>query len=392
MSGKPRIMHVITRLEPGGSSRNTADSCAAQADYADVALISGPHPESGSLRALLPPAVKYVEIPDLQRELSPGKDLRALLAIRREIAAFRPDIVHTHTSKAGALGRLAAAVYNTPFVRAKIVHTPHGHLLYGYYGFWKAWAFRLAEMFLALLTDRLVALTEGEKRESAAAGIGAPEDWAVVHSGIDLTPAENPVSKADLGLPADCVTAGVIARLEPVKGVEYLLRAAACLKDSVPALRVVVIGGGSLEPALHALAGELGIKDRVLFTGFRSDAAALLGAVDIYVQPSLNEAMGRAPLEAQALGIPAVVTDACGLPDVVLAGKTGLVARRGDDASLASAIKVLAVAPELRARMGAAARDWALAVDEDGLPRFGAASMNVGLKKFYAEVLEGSGG
>ncbi|MHB0996397.1 MAG: glycosyltransferase, partial [Elusimicrobiales bacterium] len=220
---KPRVMHVITRLEPGGSSRNTVDSCAAQAEYADVALVSGPHPDSAALIKLLPHAVKYVEIPDLQRELSAGKDLRALLSIRREIAAFRPDIVHTHTSKAGALGRLAAALYNTPFARTKIVHTPHGHLLYGYYGFWKTLGFRLAEMLLALLTDRLIALTEGEKRESAAAGIGAPEKWTAIHSGIDLGPAANPVSKADLGLPEGCVAVGTIARLEPVKGVEYLL-------------------------------------------------------------------------------------------------------------------------------------------------------------------------
>lgn len=387
--GKPRVLHVITRLEPGGSSRNTVDSCAAQAEHFEVALLAGPHPGSAALRALLPPSVRYVEIPHLQREPAPGRDLRALLAIRREIGAFRPDIVHTHTSKAGALGRLAAALYNTPFVRTRIVHTPHGHLLYGYYGFWKTWAFRLAEMFLALFADRLVALTEGEKRESAAAGLGSPEKWAVVHSGIELAPPRGTLSKADLGLPPDCVAAGTIARLEPVKGVEYLLRAAAWLKDSVPALRTVVIGGGSLEPALRALAEELGIKDKVLFTGFRSDAAALLGALDFYVQPSLNEAMGRAPLEAQALGLPAVVTDACGLPDVVLPGKTGLVARRGDEGSLASAMKVLAVAPELRARMGAAARDWALSKDEAGLPRFGAAAMNAGLKRLYLGLLAG---
>lgn len=392
MPGKPRVLHIITRLEPGGSSRNTIDSCAAQAGEFEVMLLAGPHPDSAGLLKLLPASVKYAEVPDLQREICAGKDLRALLAIRREIASFRPDIVHTHTSKAGGLGRLAAALYNTPFTRTKIVHTPHGHLLYGYYGFWKTLGFRLAEMLLALLADRLIALTEGEKRESAAAGIGAPEKWAVIHSGIDLGPPPHPLGKADLGLPEDCVAVGTIARLEPVKGVEYLLRAAAFLKDSVPALRTVIIGGGSLEAGLRALAEELGIRDKVIFTGFRDDAAALIGALDIYAQPSLNEAMGRAPLEAQALGLPAVVTDACGLPDVVEPGKTGLVARRGDEGSLASAIKVLAVAPELRARMGAAARDWALAADESGLPRFGAASMNRRLKKFYTEVLGGNHG
>lgn len=381
---RPRIVHIITRLEPGGSSRNTVDSCAAQAADCDVTLIAGPHPDSGALLALLPRGVKYIEIPDLQREIRAAKDRRAMLAIRRELAAIRPDLVHTHTSKAGALGRLAAALHNLSAERrAVVVHTPHGHLLYGYYGPVKTFIFRSAERFLSLFTDHFIALTEGEKRESCAAGIGRAERWRVIHSGVDFSPPARPMTKTDLGLPADCVAAGTIARLEPVKGVEHLLRAAAYLKDSVPALRLVIIGGGSLEGQLRGLAAELGIADRTVFTGFRQDAAALLGALDIYVQPSLNEAMGRAPLEAQALGIPAIVTDVCGLPDVIVPEKTGLLVKPGAAGPLASALKVLAVAPELRERMGAAARAWALSKDETGFARFGAESMNAQLKKFY---------
>ncbi len=384
---RPRVLHIITRLEPGGSSRNTVDSCAAQAEEFDVALLAGPHPGSKELLALLPPSVKYVEIPDLRREIAAGRDLRALLALRREIAAFRPDIVHTHTSKAGALGRLAAALYNCPSTKTAVVHTPHGHLLYGYYGKARSLVFRLAEMFLALFADRLVALTEGEKRESLAAGIGGAGNWAVVHSGVHLAPPAKKLTKADLGLPADCVTAGTIARLEPVKGVEYLVRAAARVRDSVPALRTVIIGGGALEGELKALAADLGIADRVLFTGFRGDAAAALGAVDIYVQPSLNEAMGRAPLEAQAMGIPAVVTEVCGLPETVRAGETGLCVRPADTDSLAAAVKVLAITPELRERMGTAAAKWALSSDENGEARFGPESMNRKLLALYRELL-----
>ncbi len=388
MSDKIRILHVITRLEPGGSSRNTVDSCAAQAEYADVALLAGPHPDSASLLKLLPPAVKYVEIPDLQREIRFSSDRRALLAIKREIENFKPDIVHTHTSKAGALGRMAAALYNTAASKALVVHTPHGHLLYGYYGFFRTRLFKNAERFLGLFTDHFIALTEGEKRESAAAGIGVERQWEVIHSGVNFASPASPASKAALGLPADCVAAGTIARLEPVKGVEHLVRAAALLKDEVPALRTVIIGGGALEKPLKDLAARLGAADRVLFTGFRHDAADLLPALDIYVQPSLNEAMGRAPLEAQALGLPAIVTGVCGLPETIRAGETGLIAKPGDPADLAGAVKTLALAPQLRARMGAAARDWALGGDEAGLPRFGPESMNLKLKKFYNKILE----
>lgn len=356
-----------------------------------MALLAGPHPESASLLKLLPPAVKYIEIPDLRREIKAASDWRALRAIRREIELFKPDIVHTHTSKAGALGRLAAALYNTPFVKTKIVHTPHGHLLYGYYGFFRTQLFKNAEKFFGLLTDHFIALTEGEKRESAAAGIGETRQWTVIHSGVDFAAPAKPATKADLGLPPACVAAGTIARLEPVKGVEYLIRAAALLKDAAPELRTVIIGGGALEKDLRGLAAALGVADRVLFTGFRHDAAALLPALDIYVQPSLNEAMGRAPLEAQALGLPAIVTEVCGLPETVRPGETGLPVRPGDPEDLAAALRTLLKAPELRARMGAAARDWALSRDESGLPRFGPESMNLKLKKFYNEILAEKG-
>jgi glycosyltransferase involved in cell wall biosynthesis len=386
---RPLVVHVVTRLEAGGASRNVIDSCAAQAADFRVALISGPHPDSQALRLLLPPQVEYIEIPSLQRELCAGKDLKALLAIKRELARLRPAIVHTHTSKAGALGRMAAALYNlraTP--PAVVIHTPHGHLLYGYYGFFKTLAFKLSERFLALCTDYFIGLTPGEKRESAAAGIGWEDQWEIIHSGVDFTLPAKLLTKKDLGLPEDCVAVGTIARLEVVKGVEYFLRAAFALKDSVPQLRWVVIGGGALADELKRLAGVLGMADRVVFTGFRADTAALLGALDIYAQPSLNEAMGRAPLEAQAMGIPAVVTEACGLPDIIKPGETGLCSRAGDSASLASAIKVLAVAPELRARMGAAAKTWALSRDDNGLPRFGAESMNRKLKDLYRRALK----
>lgn len=387
---RPRVLHIITRLEPGGSSRNTVDSCAAQAGDYDVTLISGPHPDSAALIGLMPTEVKYIEIPDLQREICAAKDRRAMMAIKRELAALRPDIVHTHTSKAGALGRLAAALYNLKAERrALVVHTPHGHLLYGYYGALRTLVFKLAERFLARFTDYFIALTPGEMDESSAAGIGTPGQWRVIHSGVDFAPPAAPSNKSALGISGEKTTIGTIARLEPVKGVEYLLRAAALIKTRFPEIpfKAVVIGGGALEENLRRLAEELGIADQVLFTGFRHDAAGLLPALDIYVQPSLNEAMGRAPLEAQALGIPAVVSSVCGLPAVIREGETGYAVPPADPAALAEAVSKLLLSPELRAGMGAAARDWALAKDETGCPRFGAESMNIRLKKFYNEIL-----
>lgn len=366
------------------------DSCAAQAEYADVALLAGPHPDSASLLKLLPPAVKYVEIQDLQREIKAARDWRALRAIRRELELFKPDIVHTHTSKAGALGRLAAALANlNASVPAVIVHTPHGHLLYGYYGPLRTLIFKLAERFLAVFTDHFIALTPGEKRETSAAGIGRAEQWHIVHSGVDF-PTVQPARREALGLGGEEIVFGTVARLEPVKGVEYFIRAAAKLQEASPGLnaRFVVIGGGRLETQLRALAEKLGVTQRVIFTGFRPDAAALMGALDVYVQPSLNEAMGRAPLEAQALGIPAVVTSVCGLPDVIRWGETGLIVPPADTAALAAAIGKLAADGGLRLRMGKAAKDWALQKGPDGVPRFGAAAMAAALNGLYNDILE----
>ena len=390
MPAKTLIVHIITRLEPGGSSRNTVDSCAAQAADHDVVLLAGPHEDSAGLLELLPPEVNYIEVKGLQRELGAGRDFAALLELKRELSRLKPDIVHTHTSKAGALGRLAAAMANLRAEKpALVLHTPHGHLLYGYYGPLRTCMFKFAERFLAMFTDYFIALTPGEMRESLAAGIGRPGQWTVVHSGVDLKLPKVPAHKRDLDIAADDLVIGTVARLEQVKGVEYLIRAAAELRRSLPAarLRFLIVGGGALEAELRGLADRLGLAGRVIFTGFRKDAHALMGAMDIYVQPSLNEAMGRAPLEAQAMGLPAVVSSVCGLPDVIREGETGFAVKSADPRALAAALEKLISAPALRSRMGAAAGNWALSSDASGLPRFGPESMNAQLKAFYRKVL-----
>lgn len=390
---KPVIVHIITRLEAGGSSRNTIDSCAAQAADHDVVLIAGPHRDAAALLKLTP-AVNYIEVKNLQREISLFRDFSALLALRRELSRLEPDIIHTHTSKAGALGRLAAALAGFGKKRkAIVIHTPHGHLLYGYYGPARTFLFKTAERLLAFFTDYFIALTPGELRETSAAGIGRPGKWRVVHSGVDLRPPAVPAHKRTLNIAEDELTVGTVARLEPVKGVEYFIKAAAILKARRPGLKLkfVIIGGGALEGGLRGLAGGLGIADTVIFTGFRSDAGALMAALDIYVQPSLNEAMGRAPLEAQALGLPAVVSRVCGLPDVIKEGETGFAVPPADPEALAGAIERLVMDKALRERMSAAAKAWALAPDEAGFARFGAESMNAKLKTFYAQVLAARG-
>jgi len=375
-----RVVHIITRLEPGGSSENTVSSAAWQAGRGmEVTLVHGPG--RGSLP--VPVAVSTIELPELAREISPLRDLRAYAALRRIFRELKPDIVHTHTSKAGFLGRLAAAGCG-----AKVVHTPHGHLLYGYYDIPGTRLFLAAEKFAARFTDGFIALTEGEKRESTAAGIGRPEQWAVVHGGVDLPESPARVPRKELGVPEGRLVIGTAARLEPVKGVEYFVKAAGALKKILGPMNpfFLIVGDGAECSRLYGLARTAGIMDDCLFAGFQKDVLPYLSVMDIYVQPSLNEAMGRTVLQAQHMGLPVVASRVCGIPDVVREGETAVLVKAGSPEQIAAAVARLARDGELRAAMGRAASAFARERDAAGRARFGCEAMNAAILEFYGRL------
>lgn len=375
-----RIVHVITRLDPGGSSENTVSSAAWQAGRGmEVTLIHGP--SRGSLP--VPAAVSTVELADLAREISPLRDLRACAALRRIFRELKPDIVHTHTSKAGFLGRLAAAGCG-----AKVVHTPHGHLLYGYYDIPRTRLFLAAEKFASRFTDGFIALTEGEKRESIAAGIGRPEQWSVAHSGVDLPESPARVPRKELGVPEGRLVIGTAARLEPVKGVEYFVKAAGALKKILGPMNpfFLVVGDGAECSRLYGLARAAGIMDDCLFAGFQKDVLPYLSVMDIYVQPSLNEAMGRTVLQAQHMGLPVVASRVCGIPDVVREGETAILVKACSPEQIAAAVAKLARDGELRTAMGRAAAAFTREKDAAGRARFGGEAMNAAILDFYGRT------
>ena len=390
-SDKRPILHIITRLEPGGSARNTLDSAAAQSSDREVVVVTGPY--AGKTRLEPDKRVRQVELPGLRREISPLNDIRTFFSIRKIISGLEPAIVHTHTAKAGILGRWAARLVlpRAGRVRPVIVHTPHGHVFYGYFGPLKTFIFLLAERLTAPITDHFIALTEGERRESLERGIGSPETWTVIHSGVSLDPLPGESARRELGIAEGETVIATAARLEPVKGVEFFIRAAAKLREARPGLklRFLVIGDGSLRAELELLAGELGLGGYVMFAGFRHDMIHCLSAADIYVQTSLNEGMGRTAIEAQYAGLPVVASRVCGLPDVVEEGITGLLAPPGDPPALAKAVEALLDDAELRLRMGKAAKESVLKKDSTGFSRFSAESMNAKLKSFYNSVLPG---
>ncbi len=379
-----RILHLITRLDGGGSAVNTLLSATAQqrAGHA-VCLAHGPGAESAMTEAeqaqLDERLARFREaggrlrlVPHLKR--APGMhDFMAWREVVRLVAEGF-DIVHTHTSKAGAVGRLAA------WGRARaVVHTPHGHIFHGYFGPLKTRLFLAIERWLARRADALVALTRAEREDSLRLGVGSPEQWRVIPSGVDVRAVARAVDawRASLGdRDADGWDAVSVGRLVPVKGMDRLLRAWArlCEKRSCkgePGARLAIVGEGEERQALERLARELGIAEAVHFAGWR-DPSPYLAAARCFALFSRNEGMGRAAVEALAAGLPCVVADVCGLAEVVTPDCGAVV--DADDAE--------AAADALLAWMGRDAARAARARAE----AFSLETMNAALEALYAEL------
>lgn len=398
VNDKPLIIHVITRLEPGGSTQNTLDSAVYQSRYYDVLVLSGPFENSTSQPRRLPqPAgfetggIKIEIIPELKREISFIDDFKAFRRICRIIKSANPRMVHTHTSKAGMLGRWAVWFCNRRNNGKKIisVHTPHGHVFYGYFGKIKTILFLLLERLSAKITDYFIALTEGEMQESIYFGIGKAEKWQVVHSGIKFQPAEHSDARKQLKIEKDEIVIGTVSRLEPVKGVEYFIRAAEILakRQAEKKLRFLIVGDGKLKTGLEALAGSAGIADKIIFAGFQEDVYKFLSIMNLYVQPSLNEAMGRTVIQAQFMKIPVIASRVCGIPWVLEDGRTGILVQPADAESIADAAEILLKDENKRTVMANSARKWVMEKDFTGYPKFSLESMNIRLKNFYNKIL-----
>ncbi len=317
-----KVLHFITRLDGGGSAVNTLISATAQqqAGHA-VCLAHGPGVESQMTETerdrLEERLARFREaggrtrlVPHLLR--APGwRDALAWHEAKRLVAEGY-DIVHTHTSKAGAVGRLAA------WKRAKaVVHTPHGHIFHGYFGPMKTRLFVNAERWLARRCDALVALTRAERDDSLALGVGRPEQWHVIPSGVDVRALAHAVDAWRVAH-GDRRTWDVVSvgRLTPVKGMDRLLRAWAHVVEHRPGARLALVGEGGERHALEALARELGVEKSVHFAGWADPVPYLAGA-RCFALFSRNEGMGRAAVEALAAGLPCVVADVCGLAEVV---------------------------------------------------------------------------
>ena len=287
--------------------------------------------------------------------------------------------MHTHTSKAGFIGRIAAARAGVPV----IVHTPHGNVFHGYFNRWLSRIFVWMERHCARRSDRIIELTPGGIKEHLDEGIGRKEQFRVIFSGIDTAPfdaaiARREETRAALSVAPEDFLVGAVGRLEPIKGFAYFIEAAHRIAAEVPEARFVLVGQGALEAELRRAARPL--AGRFFFTGPREDVPDLMAAMDVLAVPSINEGMGRVLLEAGAAGIPVVASRVGGIPDIVDDGETGLLVRPRDAAALANAVIELRAAPERRHLMGATARAKVV-------PHFSLESMVEQIENLYEEVL-----
>lgn len=378
-----RVAHVITRLCKGGAQENTFHTVhLANRDRFDASLISGPTSgEEGNIEDVVRSAgVDILREPHLVRPVSPFEDTLTVARLARRFRRARPHIVHTHTSKAGILGRAAARIARVPIV----VHTPHGNVFDGYFSPWKTRLFAAIERRAARWTDRIVELTPGGIEEHLALNIGRREQFVTIFSGIDLAPYDDArrrrsATRAALGASDGDFVVGAVGRLEPVKGFTYFMAAAQRIAAQAPRARFVHAGSGSQAEAIQGQRGAL--NGRMALLGLRDDVPALMAAFDALVVPSLNEGMGRVILEAGAAGTPVVASRVGGIPDVVRDGLTGLLVPARDPEAIADAILSLERDPERARAMGQAGRAHVA-------PAFGLERMVVRIEALYEELIE----
>lgn len=301
-------------------------------------------------------------IPSLGQAPRPHLDAAAALRLAAIARRFRPHIVHTHTAKAGFVGRTAALAALRP--APVIVHTYHGHVLEGYFGPLRNRVYRSLERRLGRSSDCLVAVSEATATDLVRLGVAPRERFRVIPLGLaldgfeSLDPDAGRQLRRDLGIGDDEVVLTFVGRLVPIKRVDLLLRAVASALAGAR-LRLLVVGDGELAPELEDLCRRLGIGAAVSFLGYRRDLPAIAAATDVAVLASANEGTPVALIEAATAGLPAVATRVGGVSEVVTE-ETGVLVPPGNAEALAAAITRLARDPELRARLGAAARERAL--------------------------------
>ena len=325
---KLKICHVITRMNIGGAEENTLLTCMGLVKKGhDVTLVTGPStgPEGNLLAHSDTTGLNIVEIPELVRSISPFKDWRTYRKLLKLFRKESYDVVHTHASKAGILGRFAAFDAHVPF----IAHTVHGQAFHPFQPWIKNIAFKCAERLAANRSDRIYAVAQAMIDQCVAANIAPAEKYKVVYSGMDLSSfmnaVPNPELRAKLGIPEGAPVIGVIARMFPQKGYEDLLRIAPEIAGAFPEARFLLLGDGTMRQEIEKRIQADGLSRQFVFTGMvpPSDVCNYLPFMSIVVHLSYHEGLPRTAVQALAAKVPVVAYPVDGTPEVVEDGVTG---------------------------------------------------------------------
>jgi glycosyltransferase involved in cell wall biosynthesis len=364
-----RVLRVIARLNMGGPALHVAYlSAGLRARGYETTLVAGSLAlgEESMAGVAGELGVPVVTVPELHREISPLRDLRAVYHVADLIRRQRPDILHTHTAKAGAIGRLAAMLAGD--ARPPIVvHTFHGHVLRGYFDPLRSGFFRLLERSLARRTTALVAVSPEVRDDLVALGVAPREKFTVIRLGIELDERVGsgrnglgPGTRRVLGVGDGRFVVGWIGRMTGVKRTDDVLLAVRELRERGVDAVLCMVGDGPDRDAVEQRAHDLDIVRHCLFVGYQDEVAPYYAAFDALILPSANEGTPVSAIEALAGGRPVVATRVGGVPDVVRDGIDGFLVEPGDVDAMADRLARLAGDSELRARMGAAGRERVL--------------------------------
>ncbi len=370
-----KIIRIIARLNIGGPAIHTIllSSELDKLGYKTILVKGTEGPREGDMTDLAESkGIKPVVIPELGREIGIRNDLIAFYKLYKLIKKEKPDIVHTHTAKAGTLGRLAAWLARVPV----IIHTFHGHVLTGYFGKLKSRIFIRMERMLANISTRIITLSDELKRELMGMGIGDAEKFEIIPLGLKLAPFFDLAKyrgefRTEIGVSLDTLLIGIVGRLVPIKGHRQFLEGAKIIADRMKHtgvtfyedllkkatdVKFVIVGDGELREGLEAYAKELGIADKVIFTGFRRDLQKIYADLDIVALTSFNEGTPVSIIEAMVGDKPVVAANVGGVSSLVKDGVTGFLVPPGRADLFADALIKLLSDALLRKKMGEAGR------------------------------------
>ena len=381
-----RVCRIIGRLNIGGPAIHAIllTQKLRSRGYETLLVAGEEGAREGTLRDLAAErGIEPLFLPELGREVRPARDLVALVKLLRLFRQQQPRIVHTHTAKAGAVGRIAARLAGTPIV----LHTFHGHVLDGYFSRGATRFFLAVERRLAVVSTKILTVSEGQRRDLLGLGIGRPENVIVMPLGLELDgllrcDRRRGELRRRLSASPDTPLIGIIARLVPIKDHSTFLEAASILHRSRSDVRFLVIGDGELRARLEQQAHALGLDACVHFLGWQHELGPIYADLDLVVLSSLNEGTPVSVIEAMAAALPVVATSVGGVPDLVADGKTGLLVPPKDARTLSAAMETLLNDADRRREMGHLGR-------EAVYPMYSDTALIDRMDRLYSSLLQG---